>query len=147
MKFIIKNLMETVVETKLNELIKDIDCCKCEKCRMDITAYVLNRLPAKYVSTEKGALLAEVDMLDYQNEANVMINILKAIELIAKNPKHWTADEAKENSLKKGRIEFSFDADDEDDSSDTSDTDKKTSEEADKEETYSSSDFDVFVKE
>lgn len=139
--------METVVESKLNELIKDIDCCKCEKCRMDITAYVLNKLPAKYVSTEKGALMAELDMLDTQNEANVMTNILKAIELIAKNPKHWTEDEARENSLRKERITFSFDAGNSNDNT-TGNTDKNDTakQEAPDDETYSSSDFDIFVK-
>jgi len=101
MEFVIKNLMETIVESKLNELIKGVDCCKCDKCRMDITAYVLNRLPAKYVSTEKGALFAGLDLLNDQHDADVMSNILKAIDLIAKNPHHWTPEEAMENGIKK----------------------------------------------
>ncbi|MCH5185324.1 MAG: late competence development ComFB family protein [Oscillospiraceae bacterium] len=106
MEFVIKNLMETVVESKIKELIPMVDCCKCEKCRMDITAYVLNKLPAKYVSTEKGALFAELDMLDNQHEADVMTHVLKGIELIAQNPHHWTPAEAEENGLKEKKMKF-----------------------------------------
>ena len=40
-----KNVMEHVVEQKLDEIMKSYDGCKCERCRSDIAAITLNNLP------------------------------------------------------------------------------------------------------
>ncbi len=49
------NVMEDCVEQKLNSVLPQMEqYCRCNKCRRDMEAYALNRLPAKYVSTFRG---------------------------------------------------------------------------------------------
>ena len=47
------NLMEETVLEKIDQLWPNTEYCKCERCRMDIAAYALNRLPAQYVQSLK----------------------------------------------------------------------------------------------
>lgn len=49
----IKNFMEEAVIETLDSVLKDLDVCKCDKCKLDIIALTLNNLPAKYYNTEK----------------------------------------------------------------------------------------------
>ena len=64
------------------------DCCKCPVCRMDVAAYALNRLPSKYVATREGEVYSKLLELEHQFEADVVIAIMKAIEVVRKNPRH-----------------------------------------------------------
>lgn len=49
------NVMEDCVEQKLNSILPMMEqYCSCEKCRVDMEAYALNRLPAKYVHSDRG---------------------------------------------------------------------------------------------
>lgn len=48
------NIMEGIVKDKLTEMLKNENCCKCERCVEDMTALALNKLPARYVSTHNG---------------------------------------------------------------------------------------------
>lgn len=53
---IIKNYMEEIVFNSIDEVLKDINMCKCETCISDIAAKALNDLPPQYVATKKGGL-------------------------------------------------------------------------------------------
>ncbi|WP_294152045.1 late competence development ComFB family protein [uncultured Selenomonas sp.] len=56
----LKNFMEDVVLAKMDQVLDQYpDCCRCEQCRRDIAILALNHLPAHYVSTEKGEILAQ----------------------------------------------------------------------------------------
>ena len=60
------NVMEKVVDDKLEEMLKTENCCQCERCIEDMKAIALNKLPAKYVSTHNGELFSKLDaMLRY----------------------------------------------------------------------------------
>lgn len=51
------NVMEDCVEQKLNSVLPQMEqYCRCNKCRRDMEAYALNRLPAKYVLSDKGVV-------------------------------------------------------------------------------------------
>lgn len=85
---IIKNYMEEVVLRSFDEITSGMDFCKCEKCRLDIMAIALNRLPTKYVVTDKGELFAKVDNLRGQFDADLITAITQAAMIVGKNPKH-----------------------------------------------------------
>lgn len=87
-KFKLHNQMENAVSIILNEVIKDKNICKCEKCQMDIMALALNNLPTKYVVTEKGEVYAKTDLLSRQFRTDIIIQVLNAIEKVSKNPNH-----------------------------------------------------------
>lgn len=86
----LKNFMEDVVSQKTDELLKLMNLCRCEKCRMDIIAIALNNLPPKYVVTEVGALYSKIRELEQQFEVDVETEIVKAAICVSKNPKHNT---------------------------------------------------------
>lgn len=83
-----KNYMEDVVFKYLDSIIASTDCCRCQRCRMDIAAYALNQLPSKYVVTRKGEVYSKLLELQQQFETDVIIAIVKAIEVVKKNPRH-----------------------------------------------------------
>jgi len=46
---------------KIDQLWPNTEYCKCERCRMDIAAYALNRLPPRYVHSLAGELIHKFD--------------------------------------------------------------------------------------
>ncbi len=82
------NYMEDIVLNNLNLLLEKEDMCKCEKCRLDIMALALNRLPSKYVVTQKGHVYAKLAELELQLKADVIRELTRAIEIVKKNPQH-----------------------------------------------------------
>ena len=86
----LKNFSEIEVNTLLGKILSKYDnICKCEKCKLDISAVALNSLSTKYTVSEQGEIyttaLSEVDK---QETINVTTAIIKAIEIVSKNPKH-----------------------------------------------------------
>jgi len=82
------NYMEDIVLNNLNLLLEKEDMCKCEKCRLDIMALALNRLPSKYVVTQKGHVYAKLAELELQLKADIIRELTRAIEIVKKNPQH-----------------------------------------------------------
>ena len=88
MSQLVKNIMEKMVEDKLDQMLPSLGCCTCDICRTDILCYALNRLKPKYVSTEQGELLSRVDSISITYEAAIMTEIASAVEIVKKNPHH-----------------------------------------------------------
>ena len=85
----LKNYMEEVVLQKIDSVIARYpDCCKCEQCRLDISALALNNLPPRYVSTHKGDIFVRIQEMEGKNDVDVIQAIAKAIEIVGKNPRH-----------------------------------------------------------
>ena len=83
------NVMDDCVEKKLNSVLPQMEqYCRCDKCRRDMEAYALNRLPAKYVLSDKGVVYQKFDSLSVQSDAEITTAVIKAIETIGKNPNH-----------------------------------------------------------
>ena len=88
MSALVKNIMERMVEDKLDQMLPMLNCCTCDTCRTDVLCYALNRLKPKYVSTEQGELLSRVDSISIPYEASIMTEIASAVEIVKKNPHH-----------------------------------------------------------
>jgi len=85
----VHNYMEDAVEDELDQLLADIDdICKCQRCKMDIMVFALNRLPPKYVITDKGRLYTKLTEQEMQFRADVIKELTKAIMKVSKNPQH-----------------------------------------------------------
>ncbi|HHV60461.1 MAG TPA: late competence development ComFB family protein [Clostridiaceae bacterium] len=84
----LKNYMEDIVKALMGEILDDINVCKCEKCRMDISAIALNNLPPKYIVTEKGELYLKLNTLKQQFEVDVISAITHAAIMVKRNPRH-----------------------------------------------------------
>lgn len=73
---------------KLDEVIDKLDCCTCDKCRMDIASYALNRLPPKYVATVEGKIYTKLDALSVQYETDMLNALFQGAKVVGKNPHH-----------------------------------------------------------
>lgn len=83
------NTMEEIVKAKIDKLIENTnDCCTCDKCREDMACLALNALPAKYVSTNKGALFSKLSTMVKQNTADIDVACINAIHSVMDNPQH-----------------------------------------------------------
>ena len=84
------NFMEDAVKNVLEEMIKNEPYRSLgfdEKNKMDIMAYALNRLPPKYVVTQKGHLFTRVNELRQQFNTDIVVELSKAIEHIKTHPR------------------------------------------------------------
>ena len=82
------NMMEETVLDKIDQLWEGTDYCKCNTCRMDIATYALNRLPARYVSSLKGATLQRFDSRTIQMDAEITACVFQAIRMVGESPSH-----------------------------------------------------------
>lgn len=82
------NMMETFVDERLVEMLKNETCCKCERCMEDMKAIALNKLPARYVSTHNGELYSKLDSTIRQNSTDIMVAVSYAIECVSSRPSH-----------------------------------------------------------
>ncbi len=85
----LKNYMEVFVEDILPIVLKDYEqICKCPKCIEDIKAISLNHLKPLYVVTKQGEAYAKINEMQMQFKADIIKEIVRAIEIVSKNPKH-----------------------------------------------------------
>ena len=66
------NVMQALVEDKADKYIKTAGVCPCPRCRIDVIALTLSKLPSKYV---------------------VLSQLMDACEIVKKHPRHGTEDE------------------------------------------------------
>jgi len=86
---LLKNYMEDAVKNSLDKFLSEReDICKCERCKLDITAYALNHLPPKYVVTDIGHTYTRLAEMEQQFSTNLIVVFSRAADQIAKNPRH-----------------------------------------------------------
>ena len=74
MQLILLNIMEEYVIITLDEMLPFLDGCKCERCRLDIASYTLNRLKPKYVATT----IADPLVRPFNILTNISLNVVVA---------------------------------------------------------------------
>lgn len=62
--------------------------CTCDQCLEDITAYALNRLPPRYVTTHKGEVITDFCLSEPFDRTKVLTEVIRAINAVSKNPSH-----------------------------------------------------------
>lgn len=88
-----KNYMEDVIEHLLPTVLDNYqDICKCEKCLEDIRAIALNQFKPLYAATELGSVFVRVNETDVQFRTDVLNQIIRAVEIVSKNPRHSYSD-------------------------------------------------------
>lgn len=80
------NLMEETVLHKIDQLWGTTNYCKCDRCRVDIAAYALNRLPARYVQSLEGAMLHKFESSTTQTDVEITAVVYKAIQVVGEDP-------------------------------------------------------------
>ena len=54
---------------------------------LDIMAIILNRLPARYVVTGKGWIMTKIKETEVQFQADILREMVRAIEIVKTNPR------------------------------------------------------------
>ncbi len=84
-----KNTMEGLVEKALNEYLENKNgICQCEKCKLDMKAYALNKLPAHYIVNQRGFIHEKMDEMQTQFSVDVLKVVIEAVQQISKRPRH-----------------------------------------------------------
>ena len=86
--FILVNIVEELVKINVRNSMKEIDMCNCNKCQLNACAIALNSLPPKYVTTTKGALLAEIGLMNPTFLFDVLVEVSKALKIVKEHPLH-----------------------------------------------------------
>lgn len=82
---ILVNTMESVVLEKLDSVLSRMQCCKCDRCKKDIVAMSLNKLPPKYMVLVEGQPTPD---LSPQLNAQVIAAMIQAVLAVRAHPRH-----------------------------------------------------------
>lgn len=86
------NYMEEIVRNCINNILHTnaeyADICKCEQYIDDIMAKALNNLTPYYITTKKGEVFAEYSSLETQHQAEVIKEVIKAMEFVSHDSEH-----------------------------------------------------------
>ena len=82
---VVVNTMEACVLGKLDELLERFSCCRCDRCKKDIVALALNKLPPRYMVLADGQPEPDVDQ---QTNAQVVTAMIQAVIRVRANPRH-----------------------------------------------------------
>lgn len=83
------NFNEVMVKRAVDEYLPKADLpCKCEKCKADIIAFALNRLPPRYYVSLKGEVMTHFEAQMVPDRARVLSEVVSAAQIIAAYPSH-----------------------------------------------------------
>ncbi|WNR46285.1 late competence development ComFB family protein [Paenibacillus roseipurpureus] len=83
------NAMETVVAQLFEEFRKSYELkCDCKTCQEDMMALVLNRIPPRYTSSEKGQLFVKGEYTNQQLQSDVMRELIAAAAFVESHQHH-----------------------------------------------------------
>ncbi len=85
----VRNVMEALVDGALDEeLGGSPGVCACDRCRIDMKAFALNNLPARYVVDDPGAVRATLETLVAPLRGDVRYSVRTAIQMVGARPRH-----------------------------------------------------------
>lgn len=85
-KVVLYNLTEKLVLEKLDKVLDSMNCCKCDRCKMDMIALSLNSLEPHYVVKSSGTLKSRDIEQELSQKATAAV--LKAALSVRKKPRH-----------------------------------------------------------
>ncbi len=82
------NMMQLLVEEKIDKYMKMSGVCTCSKCRNDVLALALNKLSAKYVVMKPSEMVLRSDMYKNRYSGEIIAQLLCACDKVKENPTH-----------------------------------------------------------
>jgi len=87
--FKLVNVMEILVKETIEDILRtNPDYCSCERCRLDLAAIALNRLPVSYVVTTEGEVLLRTSALKQQFKVDIIRAVTEALKVVSERPHH-----------------------------------------------------------
>lgn len=85
----LKNHTEIVVQQMLKDYLRINQLsCYCERCKADIMALALNRLPARYYVSLRGEIMTQWESQALPDQARVMSEVVRAAQQVNGTPSH-----------------------------------------------------------
>ncbi len=84
----IVNVMEEIVDSMIEKYAQMFDVCKCPRCKADVKAYALTKLPSKYVVLTKSTRSPMMHYYSARFETQIKNQIIVACNLIKDHPRH-----------------------------------------------------------
>lgn len=79
------NVMESLVLRHVDEVIQRFNCCSCDRCRCDISAFALNALPPRYVVAQP----SRMEQCEQEVSQKMVMNALvHAVLKVRAHPHH-----------------------------------------------------------
>jgi competence protein ComFB len=85
------NVVEDLVEDWLEKILGQYTCCKCVKCRLDMMALSLNKLPPHYVVARD--VYSKTKYLNSTLQNEIMMAVVTSVEFIKDHPRHDKDDD------------------------------------------------------
>ena len=100
------NTMEATVISKVNEIFDVLSTkgnaekfCVCNQCRMDVTCYALNRIPPRYIVSNRGASRVLVEDIGRQQQtADISVLIHEGLHRVSHNMRPNFSHSSKEGT-------------------------------------------------
>ena len=85
---VLVNILEEILRMEAPKVMKGFDMCCCERCLCDVMALALNKIPAKYVVSKKGALFAKIASYGNQHRTDIFSSLTQACLSVKESPSH-----------------------------------------------------------
>lgn len=88
------NVMEQLLNRQnLNKYMEQYGVCTCSRCRADVLALILTRLPAKYVVVDGSSVAPIIGFYEGKFKIRILTEIIKSCMDVKDNPRHGKAGE------------------------------------------------------
>lgn len=87
------NVMQALVEDRVDRYMKRYNMCTCHRCRTDVIALALTSLPPKYIVIPEHESVPMLSIYEGRYAAAVTAQILWACQKIAEHPRHTNNDD------------------------------------------------------
>ncbi len=106
----VKNIKEDIIYNIVNEVMKsDKDIKNLKLQKDDIVAYILNRIPPKYITSERGVLHGKLEArYIIQQKTDILLLLYEAIEVFNKRRPTEKGDDNFEVEIEKCRFPHIF---------------------------------------
>ena len=96
-QFCFVNVMEELIRRQdLDRYISEYQVCGCSRCRADVCALALSRLPAKYIVTDSASLPLLLSFYNNRYRVAILTQLIQACLEVKEHPRHEGAACAKE---------------------------------------------------
>ena len=82
------NVIQALVEDKVDKYIKQFKMCDCHRCRTDVIACALTSLPVKYIVVPEDESVPMLSIYESRYSAAVTAQLIAACQKVSANPRH-----------------------------------------------------------
>ena len=87
------NVMEILVDERLERYVKMFGLCDCPRCLADARALALTKLPPKYVVLADMAATPMLSLYRAKFESQVIAQVIQACKTVMESPRHTGTNE------------------------------------------------------